>query len=188
MFALLAERRTFRLVAADDGLLLLQRRAVPTLDERSDDTHNMIGATPGPGRLVVAIPDPDDPVHQPSVGGIEVGRDVLEAEEVAGRVASGRLDGVGWEEARLRPAQRLKIGEGLQNIAQRVDVGFGRIGVELNQEVAVAAIAIERVIGKARHGNEPLRTPVGQAEAFVEERCPEGYGHREIVGKPLGTQ
>ena len=136
----------------------------------------------------MALPDPHDTVHQPAVGGVEVGGTILETEQVAGRVAPGRLDGVGRQEAVLLPTERQQIGEVLQEVAQCVDIGLGRIGIELDQEVAVAAIAVERVVGEARHGDEPFRAPVGQAEALVEHRGSIGHGHRQIVGKPLGAE
>src|SRR5215212_2494480 len=93
--AVLAERGPGGLVAADDLLLLVQGRAVPELDEHADDADRLVAAAHRPGGLAVVGPDPDQLVHQPPVGDVEVGRAVLEAEQVAVAGPSRHRPGVG---------------------------------------------------------------------------------------------
>src|SRR5215213_11444081 len=81
--AVLAERGAAGLVAADDLLLLVQGGPVPELDEHADDADRLVAAADRPGRLAVAGADPDQLVHQALVGDVEVGRAVLEPEQVA---------------------------------------------------------------------------------------------------------
>ena len=83
VLAVQAERGPAGLVAADDLLLLVQGGAVPELDEHPDDADCLVAAAHRPGGLAVVGPDPDQLVHQPPVADVEVGRAVLEAEQVA---------------------------------------------------------------------------------------------------------
>jgi hypothetical protein len=77
------ERRAVRLVTARDALLLAQTHAIPRLDEHRDLARHEIGAADEPGRFV-AVADPDVLIQRRLVVGEDVGRAVLEPEEVAG--------------------------------------------------------------------------------------------------------
>ena len=82
-------------MAADGLLLVAQRRAVPDLDQHADAPRDEVGPVAQPRRLARPVAgDPDVARQRVGVLGLEVGRAVLEAHEVArrGLRAAGRCD------------------------------------------------------------------------------------------------
>ena len=176
------ERRAAVLAAADDVFLLLQRRAVPALHEIADDAHHLVGAADRPLRLALALPGPDDALHQRRIAGIGIGGAVAEAEEVAG----ARRRAVGHRMhhrhvALLLPAQHHGFRHGLQDVAQRMDVGVLRVRAELQHQVAVAEVGLERVVREFGHPFELARLQRLQPRAVVEERRAERHRDRQVV-------
>ena len=115
--------------------------AVPALDQHADDAHHLIGAA-----------------------GVQAGSSAFGSTQTISsiRLASrasrlavpslkpSRLRTVSWpsflivcgrQEAVHLPAQRQQVGRVLEDVAQRVDVGLGRVRAELQQQVAVAECA-----------------------------------------------
>ena len=77
-------------VAADDALLLAERRAVPALDEVADDPDRLVAAAARPRRARRRpAATQTTRVHQRGVGAVGVGRAVAEAEEVARALRRG---------------------------------------------------------------------------------------------------
>src|ERR1700740_2047615 len=64
VFVLKAERRTARLVAANNGLLFAERGAIPALAQIADNAHHLVGAARRPGWLVGLRLHPHDAIHQ----------------------------------------------------------------------------------------------------------------------------
>ena len=139
-FVRIGERRAARLFPADDLLLLDERGAIPALDEHADDPDHLIGSPRRPGGFVGIRLHPDDLIDQRLVAGVEVGGAVLESEQVANRLLAELLDRVGRQEAVNLPAQSEKIGRAPEDVAQRVDVRFGGVRAELQNDVAVAVM------------------------------------------------
>ncbi|MOA69225.1 hypothetical protein D3C78_1972840 [compost metagenome] len=50
-----------------------------------------------------------------------------------------------------------------------MDIGVSCVGAELQAEVAVAAVCLQRIVGKANHARQPARHGVGQAKALIEQ-------------------
>jgi hypothetical protein len=126
-------------------LLLDQCGAISALDEHADDADRLIGSAGRPGGLIGARLHPDDFVHQRLVAGVEIGGAVLESEKVADRLLAELLDRMGRQKAVDPPAQRQKVWGVPEDIAQRVDVRFGGVRAELQGDVAVAKVGLERV-------------------------------------------
>jgi hypothetical protein len=186
--AVLAQRGPAGLVAADDLLLLVQGGAVPELDEHADDADGLVAAAHRPGGLAVVGPDPDQLVHQLPVGDVEVGRAVLEAEQVAVVGPAGHRPGVGPVVAVEHPAQDQVVPGPAHQLAQGVQQRVGLVGREGQQQVAVALGRVEAVVGQERHPDQLPGSALGQAEAVVEQRRPHAEGHGQPVGAQLGPE
>ena len=52
---------------------------------------------------------------------------------------------------------REKVGRVPEDVAQRVDVRFGGVRAELQDDVAVTKVRLERVVGKLLHGDQAGR-------------------------------
>jgi hypothetical protein len=68
-----------------------------------------------------------------------------------------------------------------EDVAQSVDVRFGSVRAELQEDVAVTIVRLKCVVGKLLHGDEPCRPEFLQSVAVVKERRPERHGHGQIV-------
>ena len=169
--------------AAHDGFLLLQRRAVPAFNKVADDAHHLVAATHGPGGLWCAVLHPDDAVHQPAIARIRVGRAIAKAEKIA-RTFSGlaRRCGNGRHAALLFPAQAEQIGQVFDNVAQRVDVGVGRVGAELDRHVPMAQRGQQGIVGVLLHGRELAWLERLQAVARFKQAGANGHGDGERIG------
>ena len=141
VLAVQAERGPAGLVAADDLLLLVQGGAVPELDEHPDDADCLVAAAHRPGGLAVVGPDPDQLVHQPPVADVEVGRAVLEAEQVA-------------VVAVQHPVQHQVVPGPAHQLAQGVEQHVGLVGRQGREQVAVALGRVEAVVGQERHPDQ----------------------------------
>src|SRR6202042_2665820 len=100
---------------------------------------------------------PHDLVHQRLVAGVEIGGAVLESEQVADSLLAELLDRVRRQEAVNLPAETEKVGRMPEDVAQRVDVRFGGIRAELQDDIAVTITRVESVIGKLFHGDQAGR-------------------------------
>jgi hypothetical protein len=176
------------LVAADDLLLLVQGGAVPELDEHADDADRLVAAAHGPGGLAVGGADPDQLVHQRLVGDVEVGRAVLEAEQVAVVGPAGDRLGVGAVVAVQHPVEDQVVPGPPHELAQGVEEHVGLVGREGQQQVAVALGRVEAVVGQERHPDQLPGPALGQPEAVVEHRRPDAEGDRQAVGAPRGAE
>jgi len=188
VLAVLAERGAAGLVAADDLLLLVQGGAVPELDEHADDADGLVAAAHRPGGLAVVGPDPDQLVHQPPVGDVEVGRAVLEAEQVAVAGPSRHRPGVGPVVAVQHPVQDQVVPGPAHQLAQGVQQHVGLVGRQGQEQVAVALGRVEPVVGQERHPDQLPRLAPGQPEAVVEHRRPHADGDGQAVGAQVGAE
>src|SRR4051794_24521761 len=85
-------RCSLELVAPDGPLLVVERGAVPGLDEHAYAADDQIGAAPHPGRRLAAGPHVVG--QRGGLVAADVVRPVLEAHEVAGRrLVAGRRRG-----------------------------------------------------------------------------------------------
>lgn len=152
------ERRPHALVPSDDRVLLGQPHPVPGLDEHGDLPRDEVRTAGHPGRLVVGR-DPDVVRERRGVVGEDVGRAVLEAEEVARRRLAGRGTR-GLTESELRPAQARPPERDAAEVADRVNRDLGVVGTGLDAQVAVRRRGIEVV---PEEGRKPLETgwPLG---------------------------
>ena len=143
MFVFHPQRRTGVLVAAEDGLLLLERRPVPELDVELDDARRLIAAAHRPGRLVLIRRDPHDLIHQRAVMARRVSGTVLETQQVdGGLLAFAARRAIGDKPFPL-PAHAEQIRRMFDDIAQGVDHRVLSIGADLQQQVAMAQGGIQ---------------------------------------------
>ena len=159
---------------AEHRLLLAKRRAVPGLDRHADLAHGQVRAAVHPGWLVVRT-GPHEFVEAGLVVGGDVGRSVLESEQVARcRLALGG-DGT-LSEAHLGPLDsRLAEGEAHQ-VANRVHGDLGVVGASLDADVSAAERWIDGVAGEVRQVGQRGRLLVGDAEPVDPLRGPEQGG------------
>ena len=181
MLVRVGEGRAARLFAADDLLLVDQRVAIPALHKNANDADDLIGSAGRPSGLIGVRLRPDNLVHQPVVAGVEIGGAVLESKQVADRLLAELLDRVRRQEAVDLPAQRKQVRGAPQNVAQGMDVRFRGVRAELQNDVAVAEMRVERVVGKLLHSDQARRLQSLQPVALVEQRRAERDGHRQIV-------
>ncbi|MNK98201.1 hypothetical protein D3C87_1185600 [compost metagenome] len=166
-----------------NAFLLLQRCAVPALDKIADDPNRLIAAVRGPGRFVAAGLDPDDVVHGLGIVGIGVGGTVAKTEEVACalRRHARFLRRLGRHAAFLFPAHQQQVRQVFHDVAQGVNIGVGGVGAKLQAQVAVAAVRVERIVGKTDHADQALGLGVGQAKSFVEQRLANRDGDGQVI-------
>ena len=188
VLAVQAERGPAGLVAADDLLLLVQGGAVPELDEHADDADGLVAAAHRPGGLAVVGPDPDQLVHQPPVADVEVGRAVLEAEQVAVAGPARQRAGVGPVPAVQHPVQHQVVPGPAHQLAQGVEQHVGLVGRQGQEQVAVALGRVEAVVGQERHPHQLPGPAPGQPEAVVEHRRPHADGDGQAVGAQVGAE
>ncbi len=141
------ERRTARAAAADHRLLLVERDAVPELDEHADDARDLVRAAGRPAGFGRPGLQPDEAGHLARVGRVRVRDPVLEAQQVARRPGRPRraLEAVDAP-ARLHRAARV-----LGQVAQRVQDRVGVVRADLDAEVAAALGRVQVVVREARH-------------------------------------
>ncbi len=167
-----AEGRADPLVPADDGLLLLQVGAVPHLDVHPDPSGDEVGAARQPRGLArhVLRVDPHVLGEGLRVLGLDVGRAVLEAEEVArGGLARRRRRGA--PEAELAPAHRDGAEAEAHEVAHGVHGDLRVVGARLDADVAARARLVEVVAGEGGQLAQRLRAAVLDAEPLEEARA-----------------
>ncbi len=86
MLMLHAQRRPAQLFAAENRLLLAQRRAIPEFDAELDNAHRLIAAAHGPGGLLLIRRHPQHRIHQRLVGRIGISGAIFETEQVNRRL------------------------------------------------------------------------------------------------------
>ena len=172
------QRRTAVAPATDHVLLLVQIDAIPELDEHPDHAHDVIAAAVDPVRSRPARPRPDEARPSPRRPGRRVCRAVLEAHQVARRAGRPRRR----DEPVLAPAHLHPAAGGAGDLAHRVGDGVRVVGADLQQQVAVAHLAAQRVVREVLHRAQPGRLGGGQAVAVVEQRGPDRERHGEAVG------
>jgi hypothetical protein len=86
-----------------------------------------------------------------------------------------------WKPSSIQPRLH-HLGGSRAQLAQGVQDGVTVAGAELHQQVAVAAVGVEVVVGEGRHGAQPSRADPAEAVAPVEQGGAEGHGHGEAVG------
>ena len=166
--------RAADLVPADERLLLGQLRAVPELDEHPDDAHGLVRPADRPLRLAVVGAHPDVSVHQRAVIHVQVGRSVLEPQQVSRRHGLRRLarpdaPGVAVD----HPLEHQFASGATHQLPQRELHRVVVSGLEDDRDVAVRQLGIEPVVGQERHRDQVLRLALGQAEPVVEQRGPD---------------
>ncbi len=72
-----------------------------------------------------------------------------------------------------------------EDVAQSVDVRFGGVRAELQDDIAVAIVRVERVVGKLLHGDEARRLQSLQPVTLIEQRRSERDSHGQVVRKNI---
>ena len=177
-----AEGRAADLLAPHDVLLLGERRAVPELHEHADHAHHVVRAAHGPGRLAVAAGHPDVAVHGRAGARVEVGRAVDEAHQVARRAGGAGGGAAAAGEAVEHPAQHQGAAGAAHELAQREEHRVGVLGLDAQQQVAVAALGVQAVV-RARKGmvDQLARAARGEPVALVEQRRADADDDGEVV-------
>ena len=178
------ERGAGVLVPTDQRLLLPQRRAVPPLDEHADDPHHVVRAADRPRGFAVTGGHPHVLVHQRPVTRVEVGRAVLEPEQVAHLCLAG-FGGAAPVEAVDHPVQHEVVTGAPEELAQGEDRRIRRVGGDAEQQIAVRALRVQPVVGHERHPLELKGLAGGEAVAIVEEGRPHRDDDGEVGGRRL---
>jgi len=178
------QRGTVGPVAADQRLLLARRRPVPRLDVHVDPPGDQERPAREPlGVVVVAPVHPHVLVDGPAVLGLEVGRAVLEPEQVARRLLRRRR-GRRTPEAELGPAQRRAAEGDAREVADGVYGDLRIVRARLHAQIPFGARRLQGVGGEVRQPPQATGLPVRQAEPVVavlvaEQRRAEAEGERE---------
>jgi len=147
--------------------LLAQARAIPRLEVHRDAARHEIRAAGHPvGCGVVALRDPHVLVDDVLRLGLDVGRAVLEPEQVARRRLRRRRR-AGATEAELRPAQRGEAEGDAGEVADGVDGDLRVVGAGLDAEVTAASMRVELVGREVRQLAQFLRLLLRQAETIL---------------------
>ena len=172
-----------------DGFLLLQWRAVPAFDEVADDAHGLIAAVACPFGLLVTGIDPHHVLHQAAVVCRRVGGAIAETKVVArtlGRAVGARRHD--RHRAFLFPAQHQHAGGVLDDVTQGVNGGALGVGTELQGNITVAAIGIQRIVGERDHALQVTGFDRAQPEAVIKQRGTDRQRNGQPVRVDVGAE
>ena len=168
VFVFHPQRRTGVLVATKDRLLLLERRPIPELHVKLDNSRRLIAAAHGPGRLVLIGCHPHYLIHQRAVVARRVSGAVLKPQQVDGGLfAFAARRAVGDKPFPL-PAHAQQIRRMFDDITQGVDHRILSIGADLQQQVAMAQRGIQRIVGEAGHRLQLFRRFIRETKALIK--------------------
>ncbi len=182
-----AERRARHLLAPDGLLLVLDRRAVPHLEQHADAAGHDVAAAAHPRRVVV-VADPHVVAHDVAVFRLQVVGAVLHPHEVPRRLLPGARGGR-TSESQLRPAHGRGAARDANEVVERVERDLRVVGTALHRDVAVAAERVEDLAARERrHLHERRRQPVGETDPVAavradEHAASEADRDREVRGR-----
>ena len=174
------QRRPAVAAPAEHVLLLVDRHAVPELDEHPDQPDDLVGAALRPAGLG-GIVDPDQAARQRSG---RVGGAVLEPQQVprgAGRPWRGGV-------ALHLPAQLHAAAGVLGDVADGVVDRIGMVGAQLEQQVTMQPGGLEEVVGERPHRGQLQRLAVPEAVTVVEQARSHGQRDGQPVRRDRGPQ
>ena len=174
-FLAAADRRAGILHAADELLLLAERRAIPLLDPDPDLAGDEIGAAGHPLETRRGC-GPDVPGHPVALAGIEIGGAVLEAHQVA-RCAAASVGG--GEKALLEPPERCAATPVTGEVPDRMERHLRVVGARLDADVAARLGSVELVLLEQGEVGQLGRPLGGEAVPAVEQPGPEAEGDRQ---------
>ena len=181
----LAERSAVELLAADELLLLGEAGAVPALHEGADQADGLVAAAHGPRGLDAAVAvgaDPDEVRRVVALAHVEVGGAVLEAEHVPVLGVTRALVRLGAAEAVDHPVQDQRCTRRPHQLTQCVGERVRPVRRDLDEDVAVAPLVLEPVVGEERHPDQLRRLPVREPVPVVEETGADRDRHRRALG------
>ena len=173
--------------AADRLLLVVQRRAVPDLDQHADPARDEVRCRRASTRAASSAGPRRASSSASRVLELDVVRPVLEAHQVARRVlrAARRRRAA---EAELRPAHHDAAAAEPREVAHGVERDLRVVGAGLHAEVAAAARRVERVVARTRAaavsaaGRFAAR-PKRSSPSCTNSDGPEAEGDREARGR-----